>query len=270
KKGSFLKCLRSARRAGIENINVDLMAGLPGQSRAGFVSTLNEVLKMLPEMIHVHAFYPTSRTAFTAAGGKIDRRLARNREMFPRIAGAVLSRRGYRPIKFDAWGKNDSARNIQLSDAIEHNSPFLGAGLGAASHATGHFRYANRVDINSYMGALKKNKLPVFSCCRVTKKQEMIYFCTSSLRYGSIDKSAFYGLFREDLNKVFRQELAALVSKGLIKDDPLFIYSRMNDMADYTLYSKYFFEPRLLRKFRMEHYRDNSRLRDNNGGFFYF
>lgn len=253
KSASFLKCFRAARRAKIENINIDLMAGLPGQSQGSFINTLNSVIRMDPEMIHVHPFYPTALTGFIQAGNKLTHGLVKERGRLTAAARNLIEQYGYRSIKFDAWGKSDAARNIQLSDAIEHNSPFLGLGSGATSHATGYLRYVNKIDVNSYIRDTKNKKPPVYSGCRLSKKDEMIYFCVASLRYGSIDKTRFWELFREDLNKTFHKQLVLLVKLGKIRETPLFIHSRMNNIADYTIYSKYFYDDAVLGRFRKEY-----------------
>jgi oxygen-independent coproporphyrinogen-3 oxidase len=44
----------SARAAGFDNINMDLIAGLPGETAGMFAYTLDEVLKLDPESITVH------------------------------------------------------------------------------------------------------------------------------------------------------------------------------------------------------------------------
>lgn len=43
-----------ARRLGFQNINMDLIAGLPGDSATGFARTLDQVLALKPESITVH------------------------------------------------------------------------------------------------------------------------------------------------------------------------------------------------------------------------
>lgn len=49
-----LDAYQLAREVGINNINMDLIAGLPGESLAMFDHTLNEVLKLEPEAVTVH------------------------------------------------------------------------------------------------------------------------------------------------------------------------------------------------------------------------
>ncbi|MFV0352634.1 MAG: coproporphyrinogen dehydrogenase HemZ [Oscillospiraceae bacterium] len=49
-----VRCYEDARRAGHKSINMDLIAGLPGDTAAGFADTLTQVLALNPENITVH------------------------------------------------------------------------------------------------------------------------------------------------------------------------------------------------------------------------
>lgn len=50
----FIRCCEDARRAGHKNINMDVIAGLPGDDRAGFTYTMQQVLALQPENVTVH------------------------------------------------------------------------------------------------------------------------------------------------------------------------------------------------------------------------
>ena len=50
----ILDCYRAARRAGHENINMDLIAGLPGDTVEGFTHSLETAIGLAPENITVH------------------------------------------------------------------------------------------------------------------------------------------------------------------------------------------------------------------------
>ena len=52
----FLKAYDIARHAGIENINTDLIAGLPGDDYRGFSRSIDKILRLAPENITVHTF----------------------------------------------------------------------------------------------------------------------------------------------------------------------------------------------------------------------
>ena len=52
--GDILRCMEDARRAGHTIINMDLIAGLPGDTPAGFRKTLEAILPLSPENITLH------------------------------------------------------------------------------------------------------------------------------------------------------------------------------------------------------------------------
>jgi len=49
------ECFKEARKAGFDNINMDLIAGLPGETPEMFYKSLNEVCELNPENITVHS-----------------------------------------------------------------------------------------------------------------------------------------------------------------------------------------------------------------------
>lgn len=53
----FLRTYDTARNSGIGNINVDLIAGLPGESLESFRDSIDRVSALKPENITVHTFY---------------------------------------------------------------------------------------------------------------------------------------------------------------------------------------------------------------------
>lgn len=59
-----------ARDAGFTNINMDLIAGLPGDTLEGFSESLNQVLSLDPENITVHTL-SVKRSSFLTARGEI-------------------------------------------------------------------------------------------------------------------------------------------------------------------------------------------------------
>ena len=52
----FLDTYRAARKAGFENINVDIMSALPGQTLAGYRQTLERILSLEPPPEHISAY----------------------------------------------------------------------------------------------------------------------------------------------------------------------------------------------------------------------
>lgn len=60
---------KTARDAGIKNINMDLIAGLPGEDTEMFIYSLEEVIKLDPEDITIHSLCVKRAADFTRAEG---------------------------------------------------------------------------------------------------------------------------------------------------------------------------------------------------------
>ena len=57
-----------ARECGFDNINTDLIAGLPGDTAESFENTVNSVLRLDPESITVHSLSMKRSSALTVSG----------------------------------------------------------------------------------------------------------------------------------------------------------------------------------------------------------
>lgn len=61
--GKVYEAFDAARQAGFDNINMDLIAGLPGECRADMADTLEKVLALSPDSLTVHALSIKRRAA---------------------------------------------------------------------------------------------------------------------------------------------------------------------------------------------------------------
>ncbi len=90
-----VKAFEAARGAGFKNINMDMIAGLPGDTLRGFERSINEVLKMCPENITVHTLSRkrgariTEENTLIPSGEKVGQMLD--------YANTGLEKKGYLP-----------------------------------------------------------------------------------------------------------------------------------------------------------------------------
>ena len=86
-----------ARRAGIKNINMDLIAGLPGESPEDFARTLNLVSEMNPENVTVHTLALKRASRLREEDRDYNYREAERLSSMVDASFALLSSKGYRP-----------------------------------------------------------------------------------------------------------------------------------------------------------------------------
>ncbi len=130
-----------AREAGHQNINMDLIAGLPGDTADGFRTTLDRVIALAPESITVHTLtLKRSATLYPDGGENLNNPAAEMVE----YSRAALTKAGYRPyylyrqkntvdnLENVGWAKPgfESLYNILMMDETQ---TILGAGCGAST-----------------------------------------------------------------------------------------------------------------------------------------
>ena len=135
-----IEAFQTARTAGFNNVNLDLMYGLPNQSLAQWEDTIDRLAALSPEHISLYALTLEEGTPMRlwADQGKIpepDPDLAA--DMYD-MARRVLAESGYRHYEISNWAQpgQESRHNL----IYWRNEPYLGVGPGAHSRL-GTYRF---------------------------------------------------------------------------------------------------------------------------------
>ncbi|NOY99939.1 MAG: radical SAM family heme chaperone HemW [Chloroflexi bacterium] len=227
----------SARKAGFDNLNFDLIFGLPEQTLDRWQATVERVLGLRPEHLSLYALTLEHGTPFGrwAARGLLplpDPDLAA--EMYE-WAGEFLAGRGYQQYEISNWAKSSTSRpsNLQPSFACKHNLqywrnlPYLGFGAGAHGFADGA-RYSNVLRIRTYIDRLLKPSVPqppfpaspaVVARKRVSSRQAMQETMMLGLRLTreGVSADTFQARFGRSVSDVFGKEIDALLALGLLE-----------------------------------------------------
>ena len=129
--------VRMARQAGFENINLDLIYGLPGQTEAIWRATLEEIIALGPEHISCYALS-------TEEGTPLERQLSSGLLELPsdeecgameEAGEALLSENGFRQYEISNYARDGFYCRHNL--IYWNNLPYLGVGAGAVSYING-------------------------------------------------------------------------------------------------------------------------------------
>lgn len=197
---------------GINGVNIDLICGLPGQSRASFISDLGKVIRLAPDQVHLNTFINTPYTVHAMAGGSSgdEREVAALREEGFRL----LARAGYLRIDSDSMGRTTASRNRQATDLSGRRS-VLGLGPGAVSRAFGAARYINRAGWDGWLARAGRGLCPAERGIFCGPEDEMIYSALTSFTDDlAVDLAGFRRKHKADFMKVFAAEAAELESAG--------------------------------------------------------
>jgi oxygen-independent coproporphyrinogen-3 oxidase len=149
-----LDAVKWARQAGFDNLNLDLIYGLPEQTMDRWNNTLNLILGLHPEHLSLYALTLEHGTPFGrwANRGLLpvpDPDLAA--EMYEQ-AGKKLGAAGYEQYEISNW----SQPGYQCRHNLQYwrNLSYLGFGAGAHGYAGG-YRYSNVLRIKTYINRLE-------------------------------------------------------------------------------------------------------------------
>lgn len=240
----------SARQWGIEHVNVDLMAGLPGQTLASFLGDLDFLLSLEPDTIHVNAYRPLPRVGLARQGDDFDPARIALRDEMMRHAAEALERAGHSFVAGGKRRRTANAANVQEFDLRRQNSSLLGLGFPARAHAFGGFYYApdRREGID---GALKREREEGRRWWGVPADdaEERHKYLVSNLRAGW-DRAEFQRLFGMDCLDAAPDALGKLQALGVLDIGPDRVTSRTGKHSDNSTYAVLLYSPAFLARVR--------------------
>ncbi|MBO7605640.1 MAG: radical SAM family heme chaperone HemW [Elusimicrobiaceae bacterium] len=150
---TFLRAYTQAKKY-FDNINVDLIAGLPNQTLAEFEQSVNLLISLKPQHISVYGLQVEEGTPLYKRGYVCDDNLTRK---MLESAENILCGSGFVHYEISNFSlpKYKSKHNINYWLAGD----YLGCGSAAASYMQG-VRFQNTADIKEYIKSLAKSKIP--------------------------------------------------------------------------------------------------------------
>ncbi|MHC1679570.1 MAG: radical SAM family heme chaperone HemW [Candidatus Cryosericum sp.] len=211
------RALRQAREAGINNLSLDLMYGLPGSVPGEEVASLRRAVELSPD--HISWYNLT-----LSAGSPLARSVAEGREVMPDDDMVLATmREGWSLLAASGFEHYEISNFARPGFASQHNlgywlfTDYVGLGLGASGFVSGR-RWTNVSDMAAYLAAVRGGRLPVDSEERLEGRLREGEYVMLRLRLpgAGLDFAAFGDLFREDARIVFHDALAQLRDDGLI------------------------------------------------------
>jgi len=152
------------REAGFDNLSLDLIYGIPGQSSADLDRDLAEALQLEPEHLSCYELEAKPGTRFTHAHGDELERQAEAMEGYFEQVVDTLSDAGYRWYETANFCLTDSraqGRDLRARHNLGYwqGSDYLGIGMGAVSTVMGE-RRRNAPGLTRYLAALAESKKP--------------------------------------------------------------------------------------------------------------
>ena len=232
----FQDSFARARQAGFENINIDLMAALPGQDIASYRSTLEKAVAFSPE--HISSYSLILEEGTFLYDRQDDYRFPtedEEREMYD-LTEEILQNAGYHRYEISNYAKD--GYECRHNKVYWRRGDYLGLGLGASSMMENR-RWKNPSDPEEYRRYVEgKKPLKGISMQTLTVQEQMEEFMFLGLRLtAGISIREFAACFGTDIESVYGEVLERHYRQKTMQKsgDRIWLTKRGMDVSNYVM-----------------------------------
>lgn len=220
----FEEAFKLARSVGFDNINVDLMHGLPNQSVQNFKDSVDYLVKLGPEHISCYSLI-LHNDVFKNLPIEND-----ERKMYY-YAKEKLKERGYIHYEISNFAKSgkESKHNLVYWNQEE----YVGVGAGASSYLNGE-RYTNIASIEEYIKRINRGESVNIIEEKQNSEDKLNEYMILKLRLiKGVNIKEANEKFKTDIVKKYEKSLEKLKKLGLIKiDENIYLTDKGLDLAN--------------------------------------
>ena len=211
----FLQTYEKARRHGFDNINIDLMSALPGQTPEGFISSLKKVIRLKPEHISAYSLIIEEGTPFYDMYQKdvILREAGEQPMLLPTEEEEYLTtKRTQELLKAEGYHWYEISNFAKQGRECRHNigywkrADYLGVGLGAAS-LIDNVRFSNISDLHEYIACSDQ--------CNVVANREILSRNAQMEEFMFLGLRMVDGFHRNEFEQNFGMVIEGVYSEAL-------------------------------------------------------
>ncbi len=206
------RAVHTLRDASFDNISLDLLYGVPGQSASDLDADLADALALEPEHLSSYELEAKPGTRFTHAHGDELRRQAEAMEDYFERVVETLTGAGYRWYETANFCRPDHGRELRAQHnlGIWRGADYLGLGVGAVS-TLGSERRRNLPSVAQYVAALRRSGPPPRELEQLDERTRGVERLMLGLR---LDEPL---ALAEANGTVDRESLGRLVDGGLVE-----------------------------------------------------
>jgi oxygen-independent coproporphyrinogen-3 oxidase len=224
------RAVMDARAAGFDNLNLDLMFGIPFQTIEMWQSSLNTALSLRPDHFSLYALtleHGTPMKKQVDLGQLPDPDSDLAADMYE-LASEKMEAAGFSQYEISNWARCDETRGLltcRHNLQYWRNLPYLGFGAGAHGYANG-IRTANILSPAAYIQRLEQGGAETFPVTpttvekrSITREDELGETMMMGLRLAEegVPDAVFYERFGLSLREQFGKQIARLEGQGLLE-----------------------------------------------------
>ena len=221
-----------ARQAGLANISVDFMFGIPGQTKADLKKDLQTAMTFGPQHICVYQLTIERGTPLERRLERSCRKPGENRDALPEDEILEQMREARQVLSGGGWRRYEISNYARLGFECRHNlnywryGQYLGLGPGATSFLRTNVptcqrtvfgrRWTQARDLSAYLDG----RFEIVDAEDIDLPTAMAEFCFLGLRTSEgISPAEFEQLFGVSFNSVYGHRHAGFIADGLLREE---------------------------------------------------
>lgn len=220
----FLENFNLAREVGFENINVDIMYGLPNQTIEDWESTLKTICDIKPDHISAYSLIIEEGTAFYNLYEKGLLKLPTEdmERTMDSLTKSILKEYGYHQYEISNYSLEE--KECEHNKVYWQLKDYIGLGTASSSYING-VRIKNIDDIEEYISRITSDLEIYEEEYTNSEGDEIEEFIFMGLRMNiGIDVKEFEERFNKSIDSIYEKVLEKNIKSGLLKRDNNRIY----------------------------------------------
>ena len=216
-----------AREVGFDQINIDLIAGMVGDTEKKWRDTVEKAIKLDADSVTIYQMevphntilareFGASNEATPVASWATKRAWVDHAFAAFEAAGYVVSS-AYtlaKPLPDAASTNGDADRSgFVYRDGLWHGADLVGTGVASFGHVGG-VHYQNADSWEEYIERINRGELPISRALPITKEQSLIREMILQLKLGRLSAGYFKSKFDVQITERFAKPFSSLVDDG--------------------------------------------------------
>jgi oxygen-independent coproporphyrinogen-3 oxidase len=217
------RVFEQARALGFPQINIDLIAGMVGESDANWRACIDRTLELSPDSVTIYQMelpYNTTISGNLLKGsGDLGGPIAdwKQKRAWVTEAFEALEAAGYHVGSAYTAVKDPSVATFIYRDSLWEGADLVGLGVASFGHVNGV--HLQNVDTwEKYSAAIEAGDLPLGRAYRPNTEERLIREFILQLKRGSVRPGYFQGKYGIDPLDRFREQLDSLESEGYLTE----------------------------------------------------
>lgn len=203
----------TARAAGFPQINIDLIAGMVGETEASWQASVARAVEFRPDSVTIYQMEVPHNTGLSAEVEVVADWPTKRRwvdEAFRELEPA-----GYQVSSGYTMSLAGRDSDFVYRDSLWHGADLLGLGVSSFSHVNGvHFQNEHR--FADYLTRASAGELPISRALALDPRELLIREFILQLKLGRVSGDYFLAKFGVDILAEFAEPLAQLHSRDMV------------------------------------------------------